>query len=56
LRKAMIEVERSESERRAFIYFDIISWLDSKLTGRRVEEIIQKKNLQHGNHLVKRKP
>lgn len=56
LRKAMIEVERSESERRAFIYFDIISWLDSKLTGRRVEEIIQKKNLQHRSHLVKRKP
>lgn len=55
LRKAMIEVEKSERERRAFIYFDIISWLDSKLSGKKVEEVIQKKNLLR-NHLVKRRP
>jgi hypothetical protein len=56
LRTAMMEVEKSQRERRAFIYFDIVSWLDSKLNGRKVEEIIQKKNLLRRNHLVKRMP
>lgn len=30
-------------EKRAFIYFDIISWLESKIQGRRVQDVISEK-------------
>ena len=37
------EMEKNEFENRAFIYFDIISWLESKIQHRSVEEVIQGK-------------
>lgn len=40
------ELENNEYERRAFIYFDIISWLESKIYEKSIEEIIQEKSDQ----------
>ena len=37
------ELENNEYESRAFIYFDIISWLEAKISNRSIEEIIQEK-------------
>lgn len=36
-------LENDPDERRTFFYLDILSWLESKITGQTVEEIIQKK-------------
>ena len=45
LRERLIPLTRTTYEKRAFIYFDIISWLDSKLdsNGRTVQTIIRQK-------------
>ena len=43
LLRQMKELKRIPFERRAFTYFDIISWLESKIDNRPVEKIIQKK-------------
>ena len=37
------KLEQNEFESRAFIYFDIISWLEAKLSGKNVEQIIRSK-------------
>ena len=36
-------MEKDEFENRAFIYFDIISWLESKIQHIPIEEVIQRK-------------
>ncbi len=36
-------LQNKQFEKRAFIYFDIISWLESKISGRRVAEVIAEK-------------
>lgn len=41
--------ENHPYERRAFLYLDIISWLESKIENKSVEEIIREKYLKH-NH------
>ena len=45
--KALLEqlkpLETNPYEKRAFIYFDIISWLEGKIEGREVQEVIQEK-------------
>lgn len=45
LRERLVPLTKTTYEKRAFIYFDMISWLDSKLdeTGRTVQEIIREK-------------
>lgn len=43
LRKKMIELSESKYDRRPFVYFDIISWLDSKIENRNVSEIVKDK-------------
>jgi len=35
--------ESDPYERRAFLYLDILSWLESKIEGKPISEIIQKK-------------
>ncbi|MEW6467447.1 MAG: hypothetical protein AB1458_00905 [Bacteroidota bacterium] len=41
LKKQLLPLERHPYERRPFLYFDIISWLESKEKGKPVEEIIR---------------
>ena len=46
LRDQLIPLETNPYEKRAFVYFDIISWLESKIQGRKVKEIIKEKALR----------
>jgi hypothetical protein len=39
----MVPLESNPYEKRAFIYFDIISWLEGKIDGRPVQEVIREK-------------
>jgi len=43
LRDQLLPLQHNPYERRAFMYFDIISWLESKLEHRRVGEVINEK-------------
>ncbi len=43
LRERLKPYENHPFEKRAFLYLDIISWLESKIEGRTVQEIIQEK-------------
>ena len=43
LKKQMLLLEQNKFEKRAFLYFDIISWLESKIENRTVQEIIKQK-------------
>jgi hypothetical protein len=43
LRQQLIPLETNPYEKRAFIYFDIISWLEGKIQHRPVQEVIQEK-------------
>jgi len=43
LKKQMLRLEKNKYEKRAFMYFDIISWLESKIENRTVQEIIKEK-------------
>lgn len=47
LRTRMSELARDRFEQRAFYYFDIISWLDSKLEHKSLSEIIKERGLGH---------
>lgn len=47
LRKKLIELEQSKYDKRAFVYFDIISWLDSKISGRTVQSVIREKAMAY---------
>lgn len=42
LKEQLLPLEDSSFEKRAFIYFDIISWLQSKIEGKPVQEIIRR--------------
>ena len=44
LKDRLIEISKDPYERRPFLYLDIISWLESKIEGRPVQEIIQAKS------------
>jgi hypothetical protein len=46
LRDQLIPLETNPYEKRAFVYFDIISWLESKIEKRQVKEIIKEKALR----------
>lgn len=43
LRQRLEELEKSEYERRPFLYLDILSWLDSKIEHRPISEVIKDK-------------
>ncbi|MGQ0826880.1 MAG: hypothetical protein ACT4ON_00655 [Bacteroidota bacterium] len=43
LKERMQSLEKNTFEKRAFLYFDIISWLESKIEKRSVQEIIKQK-------------
>jgi hypothetical protein len=43
LKEGMESLENNKFEKRAFMYFDIISWLESKIEKRSVQEIIKEK-------------
>lgn len=49
LRDQLIPLQNSPYEKRAFIYFDIISWLDSKITGQKVGAVIAGKTLEQSD-------
>ncbi|MFN8417243.1 MAG: hypothetical protein U0U66_13005 [Cytophagaceae bacterium] len=48
LKSQLNELENSEYEKRAFIYFDIISWLESKIENRSVQDVIRDKAIHKG--------
>lgn len=43
LRRNLLPLQKNIHEKRAFIYFDIISWLDSKIEKRPIQDIIAEK-------------
>lgn len=43
LNKELIAIEQTQFERRPFLYLDIISWLESKIEGVHVGEVIRRK-------------
>ncbi|TRX61802.1 hypothetical protein FNH22_03215 [Fulvivirga sp. M361] len=43
LRKRLLPMQNNPFEKRAFIYFDIISWLESKIQKERVQDVIAEK-------------
>ena len=43
LKTRLLRLEKNKYEKRAFMYFDIISWLEGKIENRTVQEIIQEK-------------
>lgn len=45
LKSQLLPLLNSSYERRAFIYFDIISWLESKIEKRPVQEVIREKSV-----------
>ena len=47
LRDALYVVAQDKFEQRPFFYFDVISWLDSKLSHRSISELISERGLGH---------
>lgn len=45
LREELVEIFEDKYERRSLLYLDLISWLESKISGKPVEQIIQEKKL-----------
>jgi hypothetical protein len=43
MRARFIELEKNKYEKRAFLYLDIISWLESKIENRKISDIIKEK-------------
>ncbi|GIQ59670.1 hypothetical protein Flavo103_28060 [Flavobacterium collinsii] len=43
MRTRFIELEKNTYEKRAFLYLDIISWLESKIDNRKIADIIKEK-------------
>ena len=52
LREELLPLMSNPYEKRAFIYFDMISWLESKIGGRTVQEIIKEKSEKRINAFV----
>lgn len=45
LKDKLVEVSKNPYEKRSFLYLDIISWLESKIQGRPVQDVIHEKYL-----------
>ena len=52
LKEQLLPLENSRYEKRAFVYFDIISWLDSKIQEKPVELVIQHKVKQKSGFII----
>lgn len=48
LRDEFLEITKDKYERRPLLYLDMISWLESKIDNRPVEEIIREKKIEMG--------
>ncbi len=48
LREELVEVIKDKYERRPMLYLDIVSWLESKIYDKPVEEIIRNKKIKKG--------
>ena len=46
MKERFIELEKNTYEKRAFLYLDIISWLESKIENKTMQEIVQQKAKQ----------
>ena len=46
LKEKLMPLTKNQYEKRAFLYFDMISWLESKIENRSVQEIIKEKSLK----------
>jgi hypothetical protein len=46
MRGRFIELEKNTYEKRAFLYLDIISWLESKIENRRISDIMRKSKIE----------
>ena len=46
LKERLVQISRNPYERRSFLYLDIISWLESKIEGVPVQEVIKRKFLK----------
>ena len=44
------QYEEDPYERRAFLYLDVLSWLESRIENRPIEQIIQAKAKQYRQH------
>jgi tetratricopeptide (TPR) repeat protein len=44
MKERFIELEKNTYEKRAFLYLDIISWLESKIENRNIADIIKEKS------------
>ena len=38
----LIQMEQNPFERRSFIYLDVTAWLESKISGLPIEQVVQK--------------
>ena len=56
LHKELKEYEDDPYERRAFLYLDILSWLESRIQNRPIEQIIQAKAKTHRQHRPSMEP
>ena len=43
LKDRLLTISKNPYEKRSFLYLDIISWLESKITGRTVQDVIREK-------------
>ena len=43
LREALMKYTKDPYERRPFLYLDIIAWLDSKIEGKRIQDVIKER-------------
>jgi len=50
LHDKLVPLQYDPIERRPFLYLDIISWLETKLEGRAIAEIIREKFVRRGNY------
>ncbi|RPH32692.1 MAG: hypothetical protein EHM93_08205 [Bacteroidales bacterium] len=50
LHDQLLPLEQTTYEKRAFMYFDILSWLESKIERRNVQEVIQEKTQKRIRH------
>jgi len=48
LKNKLVEIEKEDYEKRPFLYLDIISWLESKIQGKSMKEIIISKVYNNG--------
>ena len=50
LQSTLIELQKKPYQKRAFLYLDIISWLDSKMQNTTIQEVIRAKFRQRKPH------